>query len=231
MENSDDKDQIKNIRKVAKINFQDNFFKKLPKVLVRFISEYIYDNDFHNFALTCKEIREIIIQPKDKETIIKIIKNEKFENLGYLTLSLGKIPKKTIIPQLKEICTLYQNHHPEFNKENLKLLLYLDNNFEIFIKTKNIIWSLSDVYKRELKEIYEKKSQMYSWARDLAEDNYLEGALFCHFYLKQMSFLSKIDIEEYVQKLMIGNWPNIPPISQKEALKINKERSNLKLLE
>jgi len=227
----EDENNFENKGNFINISLQQSLFKKLPNVLIRFISEHLYDKDFHNFASTCKKIRETIIQPKDNEAIIQIIKNENFEKIGYLTLILSKIPKKTIIPQLKEISTLYKNHYPELKKENIKLLPVLDSNFEMFIKIKNITWSLSDVNKIELKEIYEKKSQMYSWARDLAEENYLDGIQFCHFYLKQMSFLSKVDIVEYVQKLTKGHWLGFPPISQKEALKINKERSNLKMLD
>jgi len=126
-----------------------NPFETLPSEKIVDIAEYLYGDDFHNFALTCLSIRNILLEnkkffiPEEESKIRDVIIKTPLENIPNLILKWGRTSKKEAIPRLRIITNKLEGY-PKTEDLSETALKSLRKQFKEYIKLLNILYGLGD---------------------------------------------------------------------------------------
>jgi len=143
--------------------FSKSYFRTLPNENIIAIGEYLYGDDFNNFALTCLPIRNILMGYKKffipEEALLNTIENTPLDKISNLALLWSRTAKKkvraiphSIINGMKD----YPDTQIEDENKSEKLQ-YIGKNFKTYVKTLNLLYKIGDEsVKEKLQEVYHK---------------------------------------------------------------------------
>ena len=174
---------------------QNSPFKELPNELVISIAEYLYGDDFHNFALICKPIRKVLMthkgffMPEEKTKVIEKIQETSLEKIQELILNWSRTGRKKSIPLLRSVLPTFEDFKPQINEKNLKTF---QKNFKNYVKNLNLLYVSGDNKTIKIfKDLYYENQVGFENAMNNISENsvIIKNPLLYKFYQKRLSLL------------------------------------------